>query len=59
MTRMVRSRPFWHESGRSDGAAYPWAHVDIMAMRRATAEKFGYACPNDYTPARPARRIIW
>ncbi len=50
---------FWHETGRSDGAAYPWAHVDIIALHRATAEKFGYACPSDYTPARPARRIIW
>ena len=59
MTCVARSRPFWHKTGRSDGAAYPRAHVDIIAMRRATAEKFGYACPSEYTPARPARRIGW
>ncbi len=59
MTCVARSRPFWHKTGRSDGAAYPWAHVDIIALRRATAEKFGYACPSDYTPAGQARRVVW
>jgi len=44
---------WWYETDRRLGATYPWAHVDLLALRqRAAAQGLGHSTP-------PGGRIEW